>query len=334
MILYQDTNQNIFTTQCYSEDEQLQVLDWPCSIPPYAIEADDLVAAVPADMSLQDLDRDLLGYGLTTAISGLPCKSISELLSESHDFGQQVLGLYLKHIDGRESKCGGKVIKNVSGYDMAKLYLGSCNSFAIISFAYLRLIKLPEYRIQFTCNFDFKEDVVLELLKLHESMDISIHNGMLHLSLNTDHKLLELQSTKLTNKLSDLLKQEIKLDLKVFQKDYGPNNIGATIKTSLTSLLELYTHLSKKINPEKIIFKIKQNQIIILGQDYTLDHCLELKQIKDFCLQIWPVTRKNKIIERMINSQNNHELKLIEQIKNFYDPEQKLNPGILCETSI
>jgi glycolate oxidase FAD binding subunit len=44
-----------------------------------------------------------------------------------------VIGLKLVHADGTESKSGGKVVKNVAGYDMNKLYVGSYGTLAIIT---------------------------------------------------------------------------------------------------------------------------------------------------------------------------------------------------------
>ena len=44
-----------------------------------------------------------------------------------------IIGMKVVHVGGRESKTGGRVVKNVSGYDLAKLYTGSLGSLAVIS---------------------------------------------------------------------------------------------------------------------------------------------------------------------------------------------------------
>ncbi len=44
-----------------------------------------------------------------------------------------IIGMRVVEVDGRNSKTGGRVVKNVSGYDLAKLYTGSLGSLAIIS---------------------------------------------------------------------------------------------------------------------------------------------------------------------------------------------------------
>lgn len=60
-----------------------------------------------------------------------------------------VLGLELVGADGTVSKCGGRVVKNVTGYDMAKLYTGSFGSLAVVTGAWLRLRPQPTRRETF-----------------------------------------------------------------------------------------------------------------------------------------------------------------------------------------
>jgi glycolate oxidase FAD binding subunit len=55
-----------------------------------------------------------------------------------------VIGLKLVHADGTESKAGGKVVKNVAGYDMNKLYAGSYGTLAIITEITFKLRPQPE----------------------------------------------------------------------------------------------------------------------------------------------------------------------------------------------
>src|SRR5574337_1117783 len=54
-----------------------------------------------------------------------------------------VIGIRVVHADGTITKGGTKVVKNVSGYDMNKLYVGSLGTLGIILEATLRLYPLP-----------------------------------------------------------------------------------------------------------------------------------------------------------------------------------------------
>ena len=55
-----------------------------------------------------------------------------------------VIGLKLAHADGSASKSGGKVAKNVAGYDMNKLYVGSYGTLAVLTELTFKLRPLPE----------------------------------------------------------------------------------------------------------------------------------------------------------------------------------------------
>jgi glycolate oxidase FAD binding subunit len=61
---------------------------------------------------------------------GLPC--------------DQVLGLTVSLTSGERVRCGGRVVKNVTGYDLNKLYTGSFGSLGVIESAWLRLRAVPE----------------------------------------------------------------------------------------------------------------------------------------------------------------------------------------------
>jgi glycolate oxidase FAD binding subunit len=55
-----------------------------------------------------------------------------------------VIGLRLAHIDGTQSKAGGRVVKNVAGYDMNKLYVGSHGTLAVITELTVKLRPVPD----------------------------------------------------------------------------------------------------------------------------------------------------------------------------------------------
>jgi glycolate oxidase FAD binding subunit len=55
-----------------------------------------------------------------------------------------VLGLDVVLASGARTRCGGRVVKNVTGYDLAKLYTGSLGTLGVIASAWLRLRPLPE----------------------------------------------------------------------------------------------------------------------------------------------------------------------------------------------
>ena len=55
-----------------------------------------------------------------------------------------VIGMKVALANGEQIKAGGKVVKNVAGYDMCKLFVGSLGTLGIITEATLRMSPLPE----------------------------------------------------------------------------------------------------------------------------------------------------------------------------------------------
>ena len=89
------------------------------------------------DPALGDDERATIGGILATADAG-PLR---------HRYGavrDLVLGVTVALPDGSIAKAGGKVIKNVAGYDLPKLYAGSFGTLGLIVEAVVRLHPLPE----------------------------------------------------------------------------------------------------------------------------------------------------------------------------------------------
>lgn len=60
-----------------------------------------------------------------------------------------VLGMKIATTDGKVVKTGGRVVKNVAGYDIAKLLIGSYGSLGVIVEISLKLFPLPAHRATF-----------------------------------------------------------------------------------------------------------------------------------------------------------------------------------------
>ncbi len=64
-----------------------------------------------------------------------------------------VLGLEAFLVNGDKIKTGGHVLKDVAGYDLKSLLIGSEGTLAVISKIILRLITAPEHRLSFRVDF-------------------------------------------------------------------------------------------------------------------------------------------------------------------------------------
>jgi FAD/FMN-containing dehydrogenase len=114
----------------------------------------DLVATVQAGTPLEALRRRLADEGMWLALDppGRPERSLGSIVATAtagplrHGFGpvrDHVLGTTVATGDGRLVKAGGRVVKNVAGYDLTKLQVGGFGGFGIIADVHLRLRALP-----------------------------------------------------------------------------------------------------------------------------------------------------------------------------------------------
>jgi glycolate oxidase FAD binding subunit len=80
-----------------------------------------------------------------------------------------VLGTRVVQLDGEYTRSGGRLVKNVSGYDIHRLLTGSFGSLGIIAEASLRLMTIPEDRRVFSVPSDEPDSLVKLAMKLLES---------------------------------------------------------------------------------------------------------------------------------------------------------------------
>jgi glycolate oxidase FAD binding subunit len=71
-----------------------------------------------------------------------------------------VLGMDVVLGDGVRTRCGGRVVKNVTGYDLMKLQVGAHGSFGVISAAWLRLRPRPECERVLAAALDERGDAM------------------------------------------------------------------------------------------------------------------------------------------------------------------------------
>ena len=126
---------------------------------------EDLTVTVEAGMTLAALQAALGQHGQWLPIDPPHAErlTIGRLLSENASgprrFGcgtirEYLIGIKVILADGRLIKAGGKVVKNVAGYDLCKLFVGSHDSLGIIVEATFKLRPRPETErfVQATCK--------------------------------------------------------------------------------------------------------------------------------------------------------------------------------------
>ena len=115
--------------------------------------AGDLVVTVQAGVRQEDLQARLAAEGQRLALDPPQSGTIGGLIATNaagplrFRYGAPrdlLIGLTIVLADGSVAKAGGKVVKNVAGYDLGKLFAGSYGTLGLITQATFRLHPLPE----------------------------------------------------------------------------------------------------------------------------------------------------------------------------------------------
>ena len=133
----------------------------------------DLTCTVEAGMRLSALQAALGGVGQRLSLDPPGDPTVGALLARNvsgplrHRFGAPrdlVLGVTLVLGDGTIASAGGKVVKNVAGYDLARLVCGSYGRLALVVRASFRLHPLPKAVRTLVVETDEAASVVARLL--------------------------------------------------------------------------------------------------------------------------------------------------------------------------
>ena len=118
-------------------------------------EPGDLTCTVEAGITLSALAAELAPHGRRLSLDPPGDPTVGACLAASlsgplrHAFGAPrdlVLGVTLVLSDGTVASAGGKVVKNVAGYDLGRLVCGSRGTLALVVRASLRLHPVPAAR--------------------------------------------------------------------------------------------------------------------------------------------------------------------------------------------
>ena len=146
-----------------------------------AHEAADLTVSVQAGMTLASLQKRLAEHGQYLPLQApLPDRStIGGVLATASSgpwrlaYGSPrdwLIGSSVVLADGTQAKSGGQVVKNVTGYDLNKLYTGSLGTLAVIVGATFKVSPLPTQRGTMAACF---ESVEAALAASHQLLSAS-----------------------------------------------------------------------------------------------------------------------------------------------------------------
>src|SRR6266849_3965237 len=144
-------------------------------------EAPDLTCHVEAGITLAALQAQLATKGQWLAFDPPDAQqaTLGGLLASNASgpkrlrYGSardNVIGLRVVHANGEVSRSGGRVVKNVAGYDLNKLYIGSLGTLGIIVEANFKLQPLPTNERTLILTFSTAEDAMATVIALMGSL--------------------------------------------------------------------------------------------------------------------------------------------------------------------
>ena len=141
---------------------------------------EDMTTTVQAAMTLQNFQAALARHNQRLPVDP-PCSgalSIGALvagnLSGPRRFGcgtirDWLIGITVVLADGRLIRNGGKVVKNVAGFDLCKLFVGSRGTLGVIVEATFKLLPSPEREIFLKCECESYDEAGKLIEKIWES---------------------------------------------------------------------------------------------------------------------------------------------------------------------
>lgn len=144
-------------------------------------EAPDLTCHVEAGITLAALQAQLAAKGqrlaldppdaLQATIGGILASNASGPKRLRYGTARDmVIGLHVVQASGEVARSGGRVVKNVAGYDLNKLYIGSLGTLGIIVEANFKLQPLPENERTLLLTFSNAADAMQTVLALQGSL--------------------------------------------------------------------------------------------------------------------------------------------------------------------
>jgi glycolate oxidase FAD binding subunit len=128
----------------------------------------DLTVSADAGMPLHQLAKALAAKkqflplavpcGATSTVGGAVASGIDSTLRQQYGTARDFLiGAEFVDSMGKQCKSGGRVVKNVTGYDLHKLLIGSLGTLGVITRLNFRTFPLPELRIAHLATFSTME---------------------------------------------------------------------------------------------------------------------------------------------------------------------------------
>ena len=161
-----------------SLSELKRVIDYPARDMTITVEAGLRIDELQSKLAVerQRLPIDIAQPGRATLGGALATNTSGPRRFGHGTFRDYVIGISAVDATGQLFKAGGRVVKNVAGYDICKLLVGSRGTLGIVTQITLKLRPLPESSALLWCGFSNFDDIeqALQILLKSEARPVAI----------------------------------------------------------------------------------------------------------------------------------------------------------------
>lgn len=205
------------------------------------IDPDNMVATVQPGVIIQDLNTAAQSHGLmyppdpgtvnTATMGGSVAECSGGLRGLKYGVTKHyVMGLEVVLADGRTVSFGGKTVKNVTGYDMVRLFTGSEGTLGLITKIIVRLIPIPGARSSMLAVFTDLQDagntirdiirrkVIPATLEIMDQTTVRTVEGYAHVGLPTEARAVLLIEV---DGIPEVVKREEQIVLQIIKQNNG-----------------------------------------------------------------------------------------------------------------
>jgi glycolate oxidase FAD binding subunit len=305
----------------------------------------DMTCTVEAGCTWAALQAGLAQHGQFVAVDPVwPDKATVGGIVATNDSGalrqrygglrDLIIGMTIVLADGTIAHTGGKVVKNVAGYDLHKLMIGAFGTLGVVSSVNFRLHSIPPSTQSFTVSAKAVEPVGRVMLAmLHAQLStvaIQLRGGAegfdLDIQLASLPEVLETQAGAL-----DLLAQGEGLDLRVATDEVWnarQRQLTADVVckgTMLPSEIARFAERVRGLGGESVT---QAGGIMIAGfPAAAAGHSGELRRELEEAGGSWMVLKQPAESKLDCWGTLPDSLPLMREIKRRFDPERILNPG-------
>jgi glycolate dehydrogenase FAD-binding subunit len=265
--------------------------------------------------------------GSTATMGGIVSTNVQGPFRAVGTIRDWIIGMKVVEIDGRLSKAGGRVVKNVTGYDLQKLYTGSLGTLAIITEISLKLRANFARTATVVARFATAEAAADCIAALRKSplQPISCEwvgpENEIWLRFGEHPKAVDWQLQNLP-KEADWKLFEGSEETSVWDRLRETYNAFGPIVVRAVGLSTAVREIIKEYRPSAWIAHALNG--IVLMQISTGEEIGRLRQKYRAVIEKAPVDLRRKIPSFGLNDT---EYVLMKRMKDAFDPEGRLNPG-------